>query len=200
MNPSNDPQVPLWRRIWRSAIREPFTGDRRSRLRLVMNNLILHLHPAQVPARTLAFTYTWGLGGLAGLLIVVLALTGILLEAVYTPAPEKAYTAILALGTRVWFGQLIRNLHHWSGNLMIIVVALHLLRVFFTGAFRPPREFNWLVGIALLLLTVLANFTGYLLPWDQLAYWAITVGASIIVYIPVIGNWLSNILLGGPEI
>lgn len=196
--PTNPP--PLWQRVWRSAIREPFTGDRRSRLRLVMNNLILHLHPAQVPARTLRFTYTWGLGGLAGLLVVILAVTGMLLETAYTPSPEKAYTSILALSTRIWFGQLVRNLHHWSGNLMIIVVALHLLRVFFTGAFRAPREFNWLVGIALLLLTVFANFTGYLLPWDQLAYWAITVGSSIIVYLPFVGNWLSNVLLGGPEI
>ncbi|MBM3127348.1 MAG: cytochrome bc complex cytochrome b subunit [Chloroflexi bacterium] len=191
---------PVWQRIWRSIVREPFTGDRRSRLRLVMNNLILHLHPSQVPARTLRFTYTWGLGGLSGLLVVILAVTGMLLETAYTPSPDKAYTSILALSTRIWFGQFIRNLHHWSGNLMIIVVALHMLRVFFTGAFRAPREFNWLVGIALLLLTVIANFTGYLLPWDQLAYWAITVGSSIIVYIPLIGNGLANVLLGGPDI
>jgi quinol-cytochrome oxidoreductase complex cytochrome b subunit len=191
---------PVWRRIWRSVVREPFTGDRRSRLRLVMNNLILHLHPSQVPARTLRFTYTWGLGGLAGLLVVILAVTGMLLETAYTPSPDKAYTSILALSTRIWFGQFIRNLHHWSGNLMIIVVALHMLRVFFTGAFRAPREFNWLVGIALLLLTVIANFTGYLLPWDQLAYWAITVASSIIVYIPLIGNGLASVLLGGPDV
>ena len=160
-------QPPVWQRIWRSVVREPFTGDRRSRLRLVMNNLILHLHPSQVPARTLRFTYTWGLGGLSGLLVVILAVTGMLLETAYTPSPDKAYTSILALSTRIWFGQFIRNLHHWSGNLMIIVVALHMLRVFFTGAFRAPREFNWLVGIALLLLTVIANFTGYLLPWSK---------------------------------
>ncbi|MBI5302516.1 MAG: cytochrome b N-terminal domain-containing protein [Chloroflexi bacterium] len=200
MNPSNNSPLSIWQRVWRSAVREPFTGDRRSRLRLVMNNLVLHLHPSQVPARTLRFTYSFGLGGLAGLLVVILAATGMLLETAYTPSPDKAYTSILALSTRIWFGQFIRNLHHWSGNLMIIVVALHLLRVFFTGAFRAPREFNWLVGIALLLLTVMANFTGYLLPWDQLAYWAITVGSSIIVYVPFIGNGLSNVLLGGPEI
>ncbi len=200
MNTPNNSQPPLWQRVWRSAVREPFTGDRRSRLRLVMNNLILHLHPAQVPARTLRFTYTWGLGGLAALLVVILGATGMLLETAYTPSPDKAYTSILALSTRIWFGQFVRNVHHWSGNLMVIVVALHLLRVFFTGAFRTPREFNWLVGITLLLLTVVANFTGYLLPWDQLAYWAITVGSSIIVYVPFVGTGLSNILLGGPEI
>ncbi|MCI0478419.1 MAG: cytochrome b N-terminal domain-containing protein, partial [Anaerolineales bacterium] len=200
MTQPNSSRPPVWVRVWRSIIREPFTGDRRSRLRLVMNNLILHLHPSQVPARTLDFKYTWGLGGLAGLLVVILGLTGMLLETAYTPSPEKAYTSILALGTRVWFGQLIRNVHHWAGNLMLVVIALHLLRVFFTGGFRPPREFNWLIGVALLLLTVFANFTGYLLPWDQLAYWGITVGSSIITYVPFVGDWLSNVLLGGPEI
>ncbi|MBL8056274.1 MAG: cytochrome b N-terminal domain-containing protein, partial [Anaerolineales bacterium] len=190
----------LWGKLWRSAVREPFTGDRRSRLRLVMNNLILHLHPAQVPARTLRFTYTWGLGGLSALLVVLLAATGAMLMFVYVPAPDQAYQSILALNTQVAFGQLVRNLHHWAGNALVIVAALHLLRVFFTGAFREPRAFNWLIGLALLLLTVVANFTGYLLPWDQLAYWGITVGTGILAYIPVIGNGLSQFLLGGPEI
>lgn len=187
-------------RFWRSVVREPYTGDRRSRLRLVMNNLVLHIHPAQVPTRALRFTYTWGLGGLSALLVVILAITGAMLQFHYTPSPDAAYNSILALQTNVWFGALIRNLHHWAGNLLLVVAFLHLLRVFFTGAFRPPREFNWLLGISLLLLVVLANFTGYLLPWDQLAYWGITVGTSILSYIPVAGGWLSRLLLGGPEI
>lgn len=195
-----EPPPSLPKRVWRSAVREPYTGDRRSRLRLVMNNLILHLHPSQVPARTLRFTYTWGLGGLLALLIVVLVFTGAMLEFSYVPSPDQAYTSILALDTNVWFGQLVRNVHHWAANLLIIVAALHLLRVFFTGAFRAPREFNWLVGLALLLLIVVANFTGYLLPWDQLAYWGITVGSSIVSYVPVVGDGLSRLLLGGPEI
>lgn len=192
--------APFWKRLWRSAVREPFTGDRRSRLRLVMNNLILHLHPSQVSVRTLRFTYSWGLGGLSALLVVVLGATGAMLMFVYTPSPDQAYPSILALETQVWYGQLVRNLHHWAGNALVIVATLHLLRVFFTGAFREPRAFNWLVGVALLLLTVAANFTGYLLPWDQLAYWGITVGASIVTYVPVVGNTLAQVLLGGPEI
>lgn len=196
----SESKPPLPQRIYRSAIREPFTGDRRSRLRIVMNNLILHLHPAQVPVRTLRFTYTWGLGGLSALLIVILAVTGAMLEFTYTPTPDGAYNSILAMSTDVFFGELVRSIHHWAANLMIVVVALHLLRVFFTGAFRAPREFNWIIGLVMLLLTVLANFTGYLLPWDQLAYWGITVGSSIIAYIPVIGDGLSRLLLGGPEI
>ncbi len=195
----NEPSS-FWQRVWRSAVREPFTGDRRSRLRIVMNNLILHLHPAQVPVRTLRFTYSWGLGGLSALLVVVLALTGAMLMFTYTPSPDRAYQSIVALQTEVWFGQLIRNLHHWAGNALVIVAALHLLRVFVTGAFREPRAFNWLVGVAMLLLVVFANFTGYLLPWDQLAYWGITVGSSILTYVPFIGAWLSRVLLGGPEI
>ena len=200
MSESTSAPDPFWKKLWRSAVREPYTGDRRSRLRLVMNNLILHLHPAQVPVRTLRFTYSWGLGGLSALLVVLLAVTGAMLMFVYTPAPDQAYQSIMALNTQVWYGQLVRNLHHWAGNALVVVVALHLLRVFFTGAFREPRAFNWLIGLALLLLTVVANFTGYLLPWDQLAYWGITVGAGILAYVPVVGNWLSQVLLGGPEI
>ena len=174
--------------------------DDRSRMRYVMNNLVLHIHPAKVAAPTLKFTYTWGLGGLAILLTMILGITGVMLMFVYTPSPEYAYSDMLALQSEVWFGQLVRNLHHWSGNLMVVVVFLHMLRVFFTGGFRPPREFNWILGVVLLLLVVAANFTGYLLPWDQLAYWAVTVGASLIGYIPLVGEGLSQLIIGGPEV
>lgn len=174
--------------------------DDRSRMKFVMNNLVLHIHPSKVAAPTLKFTYTWGLGGLAILLMTILAVTGVMLMFVYTPTPDQAYNDMLRLQTDVSFGQLIRNLHHWSGNLMVVVAFLHMLRVFFTGGFRPPREFNWVLGIGLLLLVVAANFTGYLLPWDQLAYWAVTVGTSLLDYIPVIGPATSRLILGGPEV
>lgn len=188
-------------RIWASFQRDDLPPqDDRGRMRLVMNNLILHLHPAKVPQASLRFTYTWGLGGLATLLTAILAVTGVMLLFVYTPTPESAYNDLLALQTEVPFGQLVRNLHHWSGNLLIVVAFLHLLRVFLTGAFHHPREFNWLLGLSLLLLVVAANFTGYLLPWDQLAYWAITVGTSLISYVPIAGRLLSHIVLGGPEV
>jgi quinol-cytochrome oxidoreductase complex cytochrome b subunit len=153
-----------------------------------------------VDITTLKWTYTWGLGGLAGLLMTILGLTGIVLLNNYTPSAPQAYVDILELNSNVWFGELIRNIHHWSANLLIVVSVLHLIRVFVTGAYRPPRELNWLIGIAMLLLVIGANFTGYLLPWDQLAYWAITVGTSIISYIPLVGNWLSSLILGGPEV
>ncbi|GAB4471361.1 MAG: hypothetical protein Kow00124_08340 [Anaerolineae bacterium] len=169
-------------------------------MRVVMNNLILHLHPAKVAAPTLKFTYTFGLGGLLILLAVLLGVTGVLLMFAYTPSPDEAYASMLALQTEVRFGSLIRNIHHWSANLMVIAVVLHLLRVLFTGGFRTPREFNWLLGVALLLLVIAANFTGYLLPWDQLAYWAVTVGTSLLSYIPLVGEPISRLLLGGPEV
>ncbi len=174
--------------------------DDRGRMRMVVDNLVLHLHPTKVPVRTLRLTYTWGLGGLSGMLIMFLALTGIFLQMNYTPSPSQAYLDILALRNNVWFGDLLRNIHHWSANLLVVITFLHLLRVFFTGGHRSPRETNWLVGIAMFLLVLMANFTGYLLPWDQLAYWAITVGTSILTYIPVAGTYLSRLLLGGPEV
>jgi quinol-cytochrome oxidoreductase complex cytochrome b subunit len=174
--------------------------DDRGRMRMVVDNLVLHLHPTKVPTRTLRLTYTWGLGGLSGMLLVLLILTGIFLEMNYTPSPQQAYLDILALRTNAWFGDLLRNIHHWSANLLVVTVFLHLLRVFFTGAHRPPRETNWIVGVLMLLLVLGANFTGYLLPWDQLAYWAITVGTSILSYIPLVGSWINRLLLGGPEV
>lgn len=174
--------------------------DDRGRMRMVVDNLVLHLHPAKIPERTLRWNYTWGLGGLAALLMVILGMTGIFLEMNYTPSPSQAYLDILDLRSNTWFGDLLRNVHHWSANLLIIVSVLHLLRVFFTGAHRPPRELNWLLGVGMLLLVLGANFTGYLLPWDQLAFWAITVGTSIVTYIPVAGGFISRLLLGGPEV
>jgi len=192
---------PIPQRVADSINRDdlPLTDDR-SRLKYVMNNLILHIHPSRVNKASLKFTYTWGLGGLSILLLMVLIGTGIMLMFVYTPTPATAYSDMLRLQTEVNYGQFIRNLHHWSGNLLVVVTFLHMLRVFFTGGLRPPREFNWVLGMVLLVLVVVANFTGYLLPWDQLAYWAVTVGASLLSYIPLIGDGLAQFILGGPEV
>ncbi|MEJ2753509.1 MAG: cytochrome b N-terminal domain-containing protein, partial [Chloroflexota bacterium] len=118
----------------------------------------------------------------------------------YDASVERAYTSIQFIETQVFFGSLIRALHHWSANLLIVTAFLHLLRVFYTGGYKLGRSTNWLIGIILLLLVVAFNFTGYLLPWDQLAYWAITVGTSLLSYIPVVGSTISNFLLAGPEV
>lgn len=197
---SHDPAAGFFQRLRNTLGPKGMPTDDRGRMRMVLDSMILHIHPAKVDVRTLRFSYTWGLGGLSALLVVMLMSTGVLLEMNYTPSPPQAYLDILNLRTNVWFGELIRNIHHWSANLLVVVSILHLLRVFFTGAYRPPRETNWIIGVVMLLLVLGANFTGYLLPWDQLAFWAITVGTSIVEYVPVVGSWLSNLLLGGPEV
>jgi quinol-cytochrome oxidoreductase complex cytochrome b subunit len=201
-NPSDTPQPEtVINRIVDSVVRGPLTPQTdRERKLMVLDSLILHLHPSTVPEKTLKFSLTWGLGGMTALTMMILLVTGVMLMFAYTPSPAQAYYDILNLQTNVWFGQLVRNLHHWSGNLMIVLAFLHLLRVFFTGGFSAPRQFNWILGLALLLLTLAANFTGYLLPWDQLAYWAITVGTGLVEYIPLVGKWIQTVILGGPEV
>lgn len=189
--------LPTWktRLLYTSA-----RTDDRSRMRAVANNLILHLHPTKVPAPALRFSYTWGLGGMSALLATLLAITGVLLMFRYDASVERAYTSIQFLETQVVFGSLVRAIHHWSANLLIVMGFLHLLRVFYTGGFKKGRAVNWLVGILLLLLIVAFNFTGYLLPWDQLAYWAITVATSLLRYIPLVGTAVGDFLLGGPDV
>ena len=150
--------------MWHSIFRDPYPHTRQEQLRLARNNFFLHLHPPQVAARALHFTYTWGLGGLSALLALILTITGVLLMFHYTPTPGQAYDDIVGLSSYVPFGQLLRNLHRWAGDAMIVVAFLHMARVFFTGGYKSPRQFNWLVGLSLLLLTVALNFTGYLLP------------------------------------
>ena len=152
--------------------------DNRNYLQLAANNIILHLHPSRVSAASLRFTYTWGLGGIAATLTLMLMMTGILLMFRYEPTVGQAYTSIKTLETEVMFGALVRAIHHWSANLLLIVACLHLARVFLTGGFKRGRTSTWVSGMGLLLLVVVFNFTGYLLPWDQLAYWAVTVSAS----------------------
>ncbi len=172
----------------------------RSRIRAVLDSLILHLHPPRVPASALRFTYTWGLGGISAVLCLMLAVTGVLLMFRYEPTVDRAYVSIQVLETEVMFGSLIRAVHHWSASLLVISAFLHLVRVFLTGGFKQGRFVNWLIGIGLLLLVLVFNFTGYLLPWDQLAYWAMTVSTTMMSYVPGIGESLSRLVLAGPEV
>jgi quinol-cytochrome oxidoreductase complex cytochrome b subunit len=165
-----------------------------------LNNLILHLHPRRIKAPTLRFTVTFGLGGMAALLVVIQVFTGLLLKFHYEPSPDNAYNSILNLQQGLLFGQLARNLHHWSAVLLLWTTFLHMLRVLFTGAYRKPRHMNWFFGIVLLMLVILSNFTGYLLPWDQLSYWAVTISTSLLDYIPFIGSSIRESLLGGKEV
>lgn len=189
------------RRIWLSIFKDPIVPrTEQDRRRFVLRYLILHLRPATVPEPTLRFTLSWGLGGMAAVLVLLQIVTGILLKFVYVPVPDRAYASILHLQDEVLFGQFIRNIHHWSANFLVLIVFLHLLRVFLTGGFLPPRQFNWVLGLGLLLLVLVSNFTGYLLPWDQLAYWGTTICVGMLEYIPGIGSRLQNMIRGGPEI
>jgi quinol-cytochrome oxidoreductase complex cytochrome b subunit len=188
-------------RIFQSIFPDPIIPkSAQERKRYLLKNLILHFRPATVPEKTLKFSLTWGLGGMAALLIFLQLGTGLLLKFVYEPTPVGAYTSILVLQNEVVFGQLIRNMHHWSANLLVLIVFLHMLRVFFTGAFHAPRQFNWIVGLGLFGLVLMANFTGYLLPYDQLAYWAVTVSTGMLEYIPGIGVQLQEMVRGGSDI
>ena len=162
-------------------------------------NFALHFRPASVPECTLDLSLSWGLGVMATVLVMALFASGMMLKFAYEPSPSRAYDSITYLIDQVPFGQLMRNLHRWSANGLLMVVFLHFLRVFYTGAFSAPRQFNWIIGLVLFAAVILSNFTGYLLPWDQLAYWAITISTSMLDYIPLIGTGLREWILGGPE-
>lgn len=187
-------------RIWRSFFRHGFPDNPLDRSLIMTTNVFFHLHPVKISRKSLKWTYSLGLGLITTIVFGFLSLTGILLMFYYVPSVERAYSYIIILQTEVPFGQLLRNLHRWSAHLMVIAAVLHMARVFYTGAYKPPREFNWVVGVVLLLLTLAASFTGYLLPWDQLAFWAITVGTSVASYAPGVGDLMKFILIGGPEV
>jgi quinol-cytochrome oxidoreductase complex cytochrome b subunit len=166
-------------------------------LKNLYKTFLFHLRPRFVRAPAIRFTYTFGLGGSAAALVALLMMSGVLLKFFYTPVPERAYDAIVSIQNAVPFGQFIRNIHHWSANLLVFVVFLHMIRVFFTCAYRTRRKLNWLVGLILFIAVLLSNFTGYLLPWDQLSYWAVTICASMLTYIPGVGRWLQHFIIGG---
>lgn len=165
-----------------------------------INSFIFHIHPPKISAASLKFSRTFGLGGMTALLIIMQLFTGILLRVHYEPFPNTAYDSIITINNFVLFGSFIRNIHHWSGVFLVIIIFLHLLRVFFTGAYMTTRALNWIIGVILLIFVLLSNFTGYLLPWDQLAYWAITVSTNIVSYIPLLGEFLQHLILRGNEV
>jgi quinol-cytochrome oxidoreductase complex cytochrome b subunit len=140
------------------------------------------------------------LGSATLFLAVNQAVTGILLTIYYVPTPDHAYDSVQYITTQVAMGWLIRGLHHWGASAMVVVVVLHMLRVIFYGAYKYPREVTWMTGVVLLLVVVGFGFTGYLLPWDQKAFWATTVGTRIAGTPPIIGDYLLKIMRGGPDL
>lgn len=162
-------------------------------------NFLDHLHVPAVSRRALHPLTTLGLGIAALTCLGVLLVTGLTLFLYYVPEQQEAYERILHITTTLPFGALVRNLHFLAANALVILAVLHLSRVFLTGSYRG-RGLNWCYGLFLLLLILAANFTGYLLPWDQISYWAIKVGSSLVGYYPLVGHALQTFLLGGEEI
>ncbi|MBI4230099.1 MAG: cytochrome b N-terminal domain-containing protein [Planctomycetes bacterium] len=174
--------------IWRSIFRHGYPDNTRNRTLVMLSNVFLHLHPIRIRQSGLRLRYTWCMGGLSFFLFLELTITGVLLMFVYRPVAEYAHADIEYLKAGdVTFG-IMRELHRWGAHAMVITVWLHMLRVFMTGAYKPPREFNWSVGVILLVLTLLLSFTGYLLPFDQLAMWAVTVGGNMAAAHPGVGR------------
>jgi quinol-cytochrome oxidoreductase complex cytochrome b subunit len=186
--------------LWRSLFRQPYPTTSRTRALAVMNNVFLHLHPVRVKKHAVRYTYTFCLGGVSFFLFLVLTVTGVYLMFFYVPSVTRAYQDILSIENSVAFGSFVRNMHRWGAHLMVLTVFLHMIRVFYHGAYKPPREFNWAIGVVLLFCTLWLSFTGYLLPWDQIAFWAITVGSQMATYAPLLSRESSFILLGGVEV
>jgi quinol-cytochrome oxidoreductase complex cytochrome b subunit len=174
--------------LFKSIFRVTHDEKPRNRALGILSNVFLHLHPAKINRDAVAYNYTWGMGGITFYLFIVLTFTGVLLMFYYHPTKVQAFRDILYLEHDVPFGKLLRNMHRWAAHLMIITVWLHMFRVFLTGSYKKPREFNWMVGVILMLLTMLLSFTGYLLPDDQLGFWAVTVGTNMARATPLLGH------------
>ncbi len=184
-------------RVWQSIFRRGPARTNRTRSLAIFGNLFFHLLPVKVREKSLRVRATYYLGSLSFLLFVVLSITGVLLMFYYHPAVPQAYRDMKDLRFVVSNGVFLRNLHRLAAQVMVVAVFWHMFHVFYRGGYRPPHEFNWAIGVVLLLLTLFLSYTGYLLPWDQLAFWAITVGTNIISAMPLLGNKVRFLLLGG---
>jgi quinol-cytochrome oxidoreductase complex cytochrome b subunit len=167
----------------------PASAERaRHRARRTASTFWLHLHPPAVPRHAVRLGFTLGAGGITFFLFLLTAATGALLMLHYRPTPEHAYLDLKDLENVVPFGPLVRNLHRGAAHAMVLAASVHLARVFLTGAYKPPRQRNWAIGVGLLVTTMLTSFTGYLLPWDQKSLWAITVGTNMVAAVPLLGH------------
>lgn len=190
----------LFKEIWQSIVRRDSLSTDKGKSELVFLNVWLHIHPAKVKKEHMKFRHTYYLGFITFFLFLILVTTGIALMCYYRPYPAQAYQDMKDLQFVVFLGPFLRGMHRWAAHGMVVCVFLHMCRVFYTGSYKKPRQFNWVIGVFLLLLTLGLSFTGYLLPWDQLAYWAITVGTNIGSYAPIVGGQLRELLLGGHSV
>jgi quinol-cytochrome oxidoreductase complex cytochrome b subunit len=190
--PKEGPGTQFWNwltetQVWTSVFRHGRPDSDRNRVLVMLSNVFLHLHPVRIRKSGVKLRYTWCMGGLSFFLFLVLTFTGLLLMFYYRPTLEYAYSDIIGLREHVPLG-IMREMHRWGAHAMVITVWLHMFRVFMTGSYKPPREFNWVIGVNLLVFTLLLSFTGYLLPWDQLAIWAVTVGTNMARATPLVGH------------
>jgi quinol-cytochrome oxidoreductase complex cytochrome b subunit len=174
--------------FWRSIFRHKIDDTPRNRSLAVLSNVFLHLQPAKLNRDAVRYAFCWGMGGITFYLFLILTFTGVALMFYYHPTKADAFRDILYLKNDVPFGNFLRNMHRWAAHSMIITTWLHQMRVFMTGSYKPPREFNWNIGVILLLVTMLLSFTGYLLPDDQLGFWAVTVGTNMARATPILGH------------
>jgi cytochrome b6 len=184
-------------RLWRSVFRSGMGATNLHRALAVQQNIFLHLFSVKMRRAALNFSVTWYLGTLSLATFMILVATGILLMLYYHPSVPQAYADMKDLQFVVSAGVFLRNLHRWSAHAMVLLVFAHMFKVFYRGAYRAPREFNWVIGVVLLIVTLFLSYTGYLLPWDQLAYWAITVGSNIMSAVPILGQKMRFLMLGG---
>jgi quinol-cytochrome oxidoreductase complex cytochrome b subunit len=173
--------------LWKSIFRRDYKETSRNRALAIVGNIFMHLHPVKIRESAAKYSYTWGMGGITFFLFIILTISGVYLMFYYHPSVNQAYRDMKDLEFQVPFGLFFRNIHRWGAHLMVITVLVHMFRVFMTGSYKPPRQFNWCIGVVLLVLTLLLSFTGYLLPWDQLGYWAITVGTNMAASTPLVG-------------
>ncbi len=174
--------------VYKSMFRHGYIDTPVNRVLAITSNVWLHLHPAKINREAVRYRFTWGMGGITFLIFLVTIVTGVVLMFYYRPVVEYAYKDIKYLDFDVAFGPLMRKMHRWAAHAMVITVWLHMYRVFLTGSYKPPRQFNWGVGVVLLAATMFLSYTGYLLPYDQLAYWAVTVGANMARATPGLGH------------
>ncbi|HXH61488.1 MAG TPA: cytochrome b N-terminal domain-containing protein [Fimbriimonadaceae bacterium] len=186
--------------VWRSIFTKPYPRTDRERSEIAITSFWFHLHPSKIKAQAIKFNCTYCLGGLSAALFLILTVTGVLLMFYYVPSVERAHADMVDLQTAISLGKIVRNVHRWGAHAMVVVVFLHMIRVFVSKAYKHPREFNWVVGVILLVLTFFLSFTGYLLPWDQLAFWAVTVGTNMAGAVPFAGADIRFVLLGGATV
>ncbi len=173
--------------VWQSLFRHGYPDTDRNQSLVMFSSVLLHLHPVKIKRSALKFRYTMCLGGLSAFMFLLLTFTGIFLMFYYIPDTRTAYSNIKDITSNVFMGGLMRDMHKWSAEAMVFLVWAHMFRVFMTGSYKAPREFNWVIGTLLLTFTLLLSWTGYLLPWDQLALWAITVGTKMAEATPFVG-------------